>query len=749
MTPRLETPEEIAALLNARPAGEGRWSARCPAHDDSTASLSIGTGGDGKVLLHCHAGCSFDAIAAALNGAHGSVAGPRPRFGGLAATYEYHDESGAVLFEVQRDVDKNFRVRRPNVGCDPGEPRWTYNLGDVRRVLYRLPEVLVAVHHKHRIYVVEGEKDADSIAKLLGLTATTNPGGAGKWRAEQTEALKGAREIVILPDNDEPGRKHGRTVAEALRPVVETVRVLELPGLAEKGDVSDWIAAGGNRDALERLADGAAAYTPAPPSQSVKAATARLVDGHEIAFRELDPWPDPVIGAELLDEIVLTFRRFLKLPEGAAEAMALWAVFAHAHDCFPTSPLLAFTSPAKRCGKTTALQIIVEIVPRPLPAANVTPAAVFRSIEKYNPTLLIDEADTFLGEKDELRGMLNSGHSRRSAYLIRTVTVGDHHEVRRFSTWCPKAVALIGKLHETLEDRSIVISMKRRARGEKLERLRGDRLGELEHLARKAATWAASMIPAFRAADPEVPEALDDRAADNWRPLLSVADAAGVDWPERARKAAAILSAGRDDDEGSVSTDLLTDVRTVFEDRKVDRLPSKALAEALKGLEDSRWSDWSHGRGLSPNGLARLLAPFGIGPKKIRFPEGPLKGYERAAFKDAFVRYLPGGAVEQEHRNNPRQEREIGLFEPEHEPEHNVPRTGTEAESGDGGDDGPLDDPTGTGTATGTGFSAPVSQCSVFRSKTGAAGEGSEAIDAPDRDEGGGRSESGAEGSQL
>jgi len=457
-------------------------------------------------------------------------------------------------------------------------------------------------------------------------------------RGKSTELCATNTHHPSLPKDPEVERALAALTTQGREAAAELVNraVCDSPILATSAmQKSVWLTAASEAARATTPADVSLGAKERPTKQ--KPHTART-QGREVAFRDLEPWPDPVDGATLLDEIVATLLRFLSLPEHAAEAIALWCVFAHAHDSFTTSPLLAFTSPAKRCGKTTALQITGEIVPRPLHAANVTPAAIFRSVDRLNPTLLVDEADTFLSGKDELRGVLNSGHSRRNARLIRTV--GESHEVKSFSTWAPKVVALIGKLPETLEDRSVVVPMKRRARGERLERLRNDRLDELQHLARKAASWARSMEATLADADPDVPDALDDRAADNWRPLLAIADKAGSGWPQRARKAALTLSAGRSEDAGNIQAQLLADIHGAFED--ADRLSSGALVETLRGLQDRPWADWSHGRGLTPNGLARLLSPFNIKPKDIRFGDHTLKGYERDAFDDPFARYLPG-----------------------------------------------------------------------------------------------------------
>jgi putative DNA primase/helicase len=252
---------------------KGGWRAKCPAHDDSNPSLRVTVAPDGKILLSCRsARCTAVAIMGALglsmrtlfptgsgNG-NGAPTGKAPApmatkkpWGRTVASYDYLDENGALLFQVCRDEHKNFRQRRPKAHADPGEDQWEYSVEGARRVLYRLPEVLSAKGFGLPIFVVEGEKDADSLC-ALGLPATTAPrGAAAEWEREYTEQLRGADLVVILPDNDEPGLAHARKVRAALRGHVKRTRTVALPGLGHKGDVSDWIAAGGDRLALEKL----------------------------------------------------------------------------------------------------------------------------------------------------------------------------------------------------------------------------------------------------------------------------------------------------------------------------------------------------------------------------------------------------------------------------------------------------------------------------------------------------------------
>lgn len=363
--------------------------------------------------------------------------------------------------------------------------------------------------------------------------------------------------------------------------------------------------------------------------------------GGTATLDDIEPWPDPVDGAVLLGGLVDALHRHMVLPDGAAVLTALWILHSHAHDTALISPILAITSPTPECGKTTLLTVLLSTTARPLPASNITSAALFRAVEKWSPTLLVDEADTFLKDSDELRGVLNSGHNRATAFVIRTV--GEDHDPRRFRTWSPKAIALIGKLPATLESRAVHVELRRLGVGERVEPLRGDRLQHLVPLARKAARWGADNAVALRAAEPDVPDFLRGRAADNWRNLLAIADVAGGDWPRQAREAARKLSGGRS--EQTVGVTLLADLRRLFEDKRADRLPSADIVESLGAMEDRPWPEWRGGKPITTRGLAKLLDPFGIAPTTIRTYTNVSKGYHRASFNDAFARYLPNLSV--------------------------------------------------------------------------------------------------------
>ena len=363
-----------------------------------------------------------------------------------------------------------------------------------------------------------------------------------------------------------------------------------------------------------------------------------------LPFSESEPWPEPVELEELLDDLLATTRRYIVMDEPACVAVCLWSLHSYCLEAAHVSPILAILSPEKRCGKTTLLELLSAFVLRPLPTANMTPATVFRGIESYRPTLLVDEADTFIGNSDELRGVLNSGHRRATAFVLRTV--GDDYDVKTFSTWCPKAMAAIGRLPETLQDRSIVISLRRRAAHETVEGFRFDRIiAILEPMRRRAIRWAADHHGALSLAEPEIPPGLDDRATDNWRPLLAIAEAASSKWAYMARQAAVKLCACREADDESVRTVLLADIREYFAEVDSDRITSAEMAESLGKREERPWPEWKHGKPITPRQIARLLKPFGIAPSTMRFGQTTAKGYDVSQFQDAFLRYLPDSSV--------------------------------------------------------------------------------------------------------
>ncbi len=373
-------------------------------------------------------------------------------------------------------------------------------------------------------------------------------------------------------------------------------------------------------------------------------AEAKALQGQALELPEIVPWTEPVDGAKLLTDMTAAIRRHVVLSEQQALAVALWTIHAHLLDCAAHSPRLHISSPAPRCGKTVLLRTIAPMVPRALSAENVSTAVLFRVIEKLKPTLLIDEVDAFLkGEHcDELRGMLNAGHAP-GGRVIRIV--GEDHEPRAFNVWAAVVLAGIGNIPGTIEDRSITIHMRRRLRDEKTDRLGKEAIAQLGMLGRRAARWADDNRLALSDADPSMPEALNDRAADNWRPLIAIADRMNVEVGAKAR-AAAVALVSEELVEESNSILALADVAATFQKRAMEWMPSAELVKVLLGMEDRPWQAWNRGRPLTQVSLARLLRPYGVVTRNKRPTSGeaPIRGYERGPVEEAANRYV-GRAV--------------------------------------------------------------------------------------------------------
>lgn len=367
--------------------------------------------------------------------------------------------------------------------------------------------------------------------------------------------------------------------------------------------------------------------------------TARRKEGNSkaIEFEECEPWEDPVSLDELLTEIEKTIRRFIVCDKVVSITAALWIVFTWLIDYVHVAPLAIITAPEKGCGKSQLLHVMGRLVFRPLSTAHISPAALYRVIEAHQPTLLIDEADTFIKDNEDLRGIINSGHTRGSAYVIKSV--GDDHTPTRFSTWGAKALSGIGKLPETIMDRSVILPMRKRLAHEKAERLRYVENHLFDSIRSKIQRCIDDNLAAISVIRPELPEELSDRAQDNWEPLLAIADQAGGDWCRLAREAALELSQATVN-VSSVGNDLLRDIEEVFYARGVDKIRTLDLIAALCFDEEKAWATYNRGKPISPHQLSKRLSEYGITSKTIRFGSDTKKGYELDQFKDSFHRYL-------------------------------------------------------------------------------------------------------------
>jgi putative DNA primase/helicase len=365
--------------------------------------------------------------------------------------------------------------------------------------------------------------------------------------------------------------------------------------------------------------------------------------GRGVALHDPDPWAESVSTCGLLDRLAEAVRRHVVLHAMVADAIALWIAHTWVADRFDHSPRLGITSPTRRCGKSTLLDLLRATCRRTLKADNISASGIFRTVEALRPlTLLVDETDSFLKDNEELRGVLNSGFER-SGSVIRVVEKQGQHEPVQFATYCPVALAAIGDLPSTIADRAVPVRMERKAPGDAVQKLRaGGNRAKLADLARMAARWAADNAGKL-SGDPKLPDALNDREGDISVPLIAIAEVAGPDWCERGRKALLHVFGLRSEHDDNIETGamLLADVKAAFTEMSALRMTSVDLCRKLGTLDDRPWPEWRAGKPITPSQLAVALRPFGVRPTTYRSGDKTHKGYTSDAFKEAWSRYIP------------------------------------------------------------------------------------------------------------
>jgi len=355
--------------------------------------------------------------------------------------------------------------------------------------------------------------------------------------------------------------------------------------------------------------------------------------------------------ATILDEVGSFVRRFVSLSEAQLAAVSLWVVLTYAVDAFEVVPYLNIHSALKRSGKTLLLEIFAVLVHRPMLVADMSAAVLFRAIDERRPTLLFDEVDVVFGGKseraDELRGLLNAGY-KRGGIAMRVEMRGKEGVLRDFDVFGTKALAGIGKLPDTIGDRSIPVEMLRQIRSTRVARFRArGKLNETAPLRERVNAWATEHLDELAKSWPALPDELNDRQQDIWEPLLAIADLAGPEWGIRARMAARELHSDGDEGDTSIDVLLLGHLRDLFAERgDPPALSTESMLEALVDNDDGPWARWwsvdsDHAKRSAASSLARHLKPFGIRSTKSKIDGVALRGYRRETFGEAWARYLP------------------------------------------------------------------------------------------------------------
>jgi putative DNA primase/helicase len=608
--------------------------------------------------------------------------------------YIYVDADNAILFTkeryVKKDGDKGYAYS--HIADDViVKTMPVYSSGTKLYNLYRL-----AKYQKETVYLVEGEKCVDALTKLK-LLATTSGGASSDDKADW-QPLAG-RDVIAWADNDEAGLGYIQRATEKLLALGCTVTHIDIDqlNLPTKGDCVNWLqqfeaehgrpATKADIEALPFVGD----IIQAPVSDCLLVADAKVLpqaDDEVIArlaklkpleydrvrvaeakalkvqvktldgmvkaereannqddspFADIEPWHEPIAPAQLLDELTSTILRFIVLDIYQAQVAALWVATCWFIEVIDCAPIALINAPEKACGKTQLLTVLARLAPRTAQASGISPSVLFRMIEAFQPTLFIDEIETVLKENEELRGLINAGHTRDSAYVWRSVAKGDDFEPKRFTVWGMKAIAGINaiKLAETVTSRSIVIELRRKTASESVERLRRAEASLFETLTRKLARFKDDFASEVQQARPDLPDALGDREQDNFEPLLQIASVAGGHWLDTALNASLRLS-GAIQTPMSSANELLVDIQEIFDTKKVIRITTTELINALCEDAEKSWATYNRGKPLSPKQLSSKLKDYGIASnqKRPNQYDNPSRGYDAEQFNDAFTRYL-------------------------------------------------------------------------------------------------------------
>jgi len=538
-------------------------------------------------------------------------------------TYEWIITLPERLHDYGRIVTHE-RVDRP----DGGKDYW-YSI-DGNYGLNKLPKDELPLWNwehlpdaKEPVVITEGEKAASALLDRGVVAVGTATGANGTPCDESLKTVLGRR-VYLWADHDDVGDKHmNRIAARLFKLGVEDIRFVKPTYELNKGDdAADFT---GDDGELQKLLQ-----------------AAKPVDN-----------PYVINLRELLDDVVGMITNYVILTPHEADAIALWVLHTYVFEAAETTPYLAISSPEKRSGKTRLLETLELLVHNAWNTGAVSAAALFRKVHSNQPTLLFDEADaTFKGDKDlqeTLRGILNSGH-RQGGSVSRVVATGSF-EVEDFSTFCPKAIAGIGKLPDTVTDRSIPIELRRRANHEPVSRFYiREAKEQAEPIVNRLEVWADYNVTQLADARPDLSFIVSDRSADGWEPLLAIAELAGDEWISRARRSA--MATNNEDDDQSIVITLLSDIWAIYKARNDQLNISTAdLIRELIDLDESPWGDW-YGKEISPRNLAKWLKPHGIKSQSVRIGDHTPKGYRWKDFSDAWSRYISSFNATPQHSDS-------------------------------------------------------------------------------------------------
>lgn len=581
-----------------------------------------------------------------------------------------HRDLSGIIFPYFSPVTgrrHTARLRRDNPEIDEqGKPRDKYisAYADPRHLYFPPGAAAKLEHPEIPVVLVEAEKSALALtawAQRSGMDLIPIAmGGCYGWRGQRIRkeiAPNGERVDVAgpLPDldycdghkvfvlldanvasNDKVAAARAALVAELRIPARKCkVLIAELPATDGANGPDDYIGVAGD------AAMGEVFEEARPPKPTPKGAKVVPMRPPAPVMPPLSSAAAAALTSELLEQVLAWITRYVVVSREQATILAVWVLHTYVMDAAEWTPYLHVAGPEKQCGKTLLMDTLAALACNPRTASGTSPAALLRVVDKWQPTLFLDEIDASTKGNKELaeaqRGILDAGFKRGGEFFK---CDGKDNEVRAFSAFGPKCFAGIGDLPGTIASRSIMIEMRRKLRSERIERYRSRIVARLAAPIRaELERWGAGILDLLKGIEPQPIDALNDRANDVAEILLTIAMLAGGDWLQRLTTALLTVYGSDAADDTSVGVVLLTDIRDIFAERGAAHIPSKDLAAALCEIEGRPWPEWFRGRGLSANNLARLLKPYHVHPETIRVGTETAKGYRRADFADAWERY--------------------------------------------------------------------------------------------------------------
>jgi hypothetical protein len=635
----------LRRLDDVKRSGNG-WIAKCPAHDDRKPSLSISECANGRALLKCHAGCSVDAVVAALGLTMADLFVEKSESQPRKKRHNTFDWAKCIATLTQED---RIRIANERV-LSPTFVEWLYQqelIGSYNgKVAFAVTEdgQAVGAHYKFArgwryvpkgiktrpfvigelapgdpVHVFESQWDGftfmDKSGEYTGIVITRGSGNG----ALAADLIPAGSTTYLWTQNDAPGEKWQTDICANTKAAVRRVRIPP-----SYKDLNEWTKAGATAHDLFEAMSKAETLQEAAPVWS----------------------PD-----KLFNEIKGHITRYVVFSQPEhADVIALWVMQTWVADLFDFTPYIYLHSPVMRCGKTQVHRVVEPLVKNPLRTCNISESALFREIEDSHPTLLWDEIDSVFSSRkaseanENKRALLNAGYER-GIRAIRMARNGGGFVKISYDPFCPKILAGIGRLPDTIVDRSIPILIHRRLKTQSCQKYRRQDRDLAKPIRDALETWSANtdLRKTIQASRPEMPDCLTDRQEDIWEPLLAIADSIGGDAPKLAREAARALCSNDDDEGLGYSTAQLTAIRKAV--GEADRIRSADLIDRLweadalpsKLMEDEKPNYKKIGHWLSKS----IKSYGGKGAGQLDFDGENARGYEVAELKEIFDRYCP------------------------------------------------------------------------------------------------------------